>query len=67
MSKRLQVLLDEEELVEIREVARRRRLSVAEWVRRAQEHRLPQHLGHHPHPPSSSPLATTLRQVFQGI
>jgi hypothetical protein len=35
MTKRLQVLLDEEELAEIRRAARRRRLSVAEWVRGA--------------------------------
>jgi hypothetical protein len=33
MSKRLQVVLDEKELEEIQEVARRRRLTVAEWVR----------------------------------
>jgi hypothetical protein len=33
MSKRLQVLLDESELREIREVARQNHLSVAEWVR----------------------------------
>ncbi len=35
MSKRLQVLLDEEELEEIRRSARRERMSVAEWVRRS--------------------------------
>ncbi len=35
MSKRLQVLLDEEEYQEIRGVARRRRMTVAEWVRQA--------------------------------
>ncbi len=35
MTKRLQVLLDEDELAEIRRSARRRRLSVAEWVRSA--------------------------------
>jgi hypothetical protein len=33
MSKRLQVLLEEEELRDIRRVARSRRLTVAEWVR----------------------------------
>lgn len=35
MSKRLQVLLDEEELREIQRQARRQRLTVAEWVRQA--------------------------------
>ena len=35
MTKRLQVLLDEEELMEIRGVARGQRLTVAEWVRQA--------------------------------
>ena len=35
MSKRLQVLVDEEELEEIRAVARRHRLTVAEWVRQS--------------------------------
>ena len=35
MSKRLQVVLDEEEYREIRAVARRARLSVSEWVRQA--------------------------------
>jgi hypothetical protein len=33
MSKRLQVLLDEKELAEIQRIARRRRTTVAEWVR----------------------------------
>ena len=33
MSQRLQVLFDEEELDEIRAVARRNRMTVAEWVR----------------------------------
>lgn len=33
MSKRLQVVLDEEEYREIQDVARRARLSVSEWVR----------------------------------
>ena len=35
MSKRLQVLLDEAELREIQKIARRRRQTVAEWVREA--------------------------------
>ena len=35
MFKRLQVLLDEEEYLEIQIAARRRRLTVAEWVREA--------------------------------
>ena len=35
MTKRLQVLMDEAELAEIRRAARRERLSVAEWVRSA--------------------------------
>lgn len=35
MSKRLQVLLDEEELRDIRRVARQRRVTVSEWVRQA--------------------------------
>lgn len=33
MTKRLQVLLDDRELAEIQRAARRRRQSVAEWVR----------------------------------
>jgi hypothetical protein len=33
MSKRLQVLLDEAELRDIQRIARRQRLTVAEWVR----------------------------------
>jgi hypothetical protein len=33
MAKRLQVLLDEPELREIKRIARARRLTVAEWVR----------------------------------
>lgn len=33
MSKRLQVLLEEEELAEIQSIARRNRMTVAEWVR----------------------------------
>ena len=35
MSKRLQVVLDEEELAEIQTVARARHSTVAEWVRQA--------------------------------
>jgi hypothetical protein len=35
MSKRLQVLLEEAELREIRRAARKERLTVADWVRRA--------------------------------
>ena len=35
MTKRLQVLLDDEEYVEIQGVARRQRLTIAEWVRQA--------------------------------
>jgi hypothetical protein len=35
MTKRLQVLLHESELAEIRRAARKRRVSVAEWVRSA--------------------------------
>lgn len=35
MTKRLQVLLDETEFREIRRIARRRRTTVAEWVRQA--------------------------------
>lgn len=35
MSKRLQVLLSENELAEIRTVARDQRMTVAEWVRQA--------------------------------
>lgn len=34
MSKRLQVLLSESEMDEIRRLARRERLSIGEWVRR---------------------------------
>ena len=33
MTKRLQVLLDEAELEEIRQIAERERMTVAEWVR----------------------------------
>ena len=35
MSKRLQVLLEEDELRDIQRAARRERLTVAEWVRQA--------------------------------
>ena len=35
MSKRLQVILDDVEMNEIRRIAQRRRLTVAEWVRQA--------------------------------
>ena len=35
MTKRLQVLLDDDELAEIRQVARRRHQTVAAWVREA--------------------------------
>ena len=35
MSKRLQVLLDEQELREIKQAARAQRMTVAEWVRQA--------------------------------
>ncbi len=35
MSKRLQVLLDESELRDIQRLARRERMTVAEWVRQA--------------------------------
>jgi predicted 2-oxoglutarate/Fe(II)-dependent dioxygenase YbiX len=35
MSKRLQVLLPDQELFEIQRLARRERLAVGEWVRRA--------------------------------
>lgn len=35
MSKRLQVLLDEQEFADIQEIAKRNRMTVAEWVRQA--------------------------------
>ena len=35
MTKRLQVLIVEDEYLEIQEAARRRRMTVSEWVRRA--------------------------------
>jgi hypothetical protein len=33
VSKRLQVLLDEQELAELQEIARRRHMTLSEWVR----------------------------------
>lgn len=35
MSKRLQVLLEEDEMRELREIAKRERTTVSDWVRRA--------------------------------
>lgn len=35
MSKRLQVILDDREMQEVRQLARRNRMTVAEWVRQA--------------------------------
>lgn len=35
MSKRLQVLLDEEEMAELQEIARQSHMTLAEWVRQA--------------------------------
>lgn len=35
MSKRLQVVMDDAELLEIQQAARRHRMTVAEWVRQA--------------------------------
>jgi hypothetical protein len=35
MSTRLQVIMDDEELDEIRAIAKRKRMTVAEWVRQA--------------------------------
>lgn len=35
MSKRLPVILDDEEMAEIKEIARSQKATVAEWVRRA--------------------------------
>ena len=35
MSKRLQVILDDEEMAEIRAIARSQKTTVADWVRRA--------------------------------
>ncbi len=49
MSKRLQVIVDDEEMSELREVAKRNRMSVAEWVRqalRAARRREPVHSRH---------------------
>lgn len=34
MSKRLQVLFEEDELAELRQIARRHRMTLAEWVRK---------------------------------
>lgn len=41
MSKRLQVLLEEEEMRKVRRAARLARVSVAEWVRAAARHAFP--------------------------
>ena len=38
MSTRLQVLLDDNDLSEIRRIAKRQRMTVAEWVRQALRH-----------------------------
>ena len=38
MTKRMQVLLEEAEFAEIRRVAKRHRVTVAEWVRQALRH-----------------------------
>jgi len=35
MTKRLQVLFEDDELVELQRIARRRRMTTAEWVRRS--------------------------------
>jgi hypothetical protein len=35
MSVRLQVILDDEEMAEIRQIANRKRMTVSEWVRQA--------------------------------
>ena len=35
MTKRLQVLFDDEELIELQRLARRNRMTTAEWVRRS--------------------------------
>ncbi len=35
MTKRIQVLIEEQEYLEIQAIARRRRMTVSEWVRRA--------------------------------
>lgn len=40
MPRRIQVFVDEEELLEIRRVARERRMTVAEWVRNAMREEL---------------------------
>ena len=49
MSKRLQLVLDDEEMSELREVAKRNRMSIAEWARqalRAARRREPVHSRH---------------------
>jgi hypothetical protein len=38
MTRRLQVLFEDEELEEIQELARRRRMTMAEWVRQSLRH-----------------------------
>ena len=48
MPKRLQILLDEEEYKEIQRVARRQRMSLAEWVRQALRQALRQARSGHP-------------------
>ena len=45
MSKRLQVLLDEEEYLEIQGIARKQRVSLAEWVRQALRKAIVNHQG----------------------
>ena len=45
MSKRLQVLMDEEEYLEVQGAARRQRLTVSEWVRRALRAEVAEHRG----------------------
>ena len=43
MSKRLQVLFDEEELSELQEIARQNHMTLAEWVRQALREARTQH------------------------
>ena len=45
MSKRLQVLLDEEQYLEIQGIARKQRVSLAEWVRQALRNAIVDHQG----------------------
>ena len=45
MSKRLQVLMDEEEYLEVQGAARRQRLTVSEWVRRVLRAEVAEHRG----------------------